>query len=66
MTFTLLFPSHHRWYIATQGNIRSVVKKKKLKCFMSDRRHTKNYKMHGTQQRTKTTAIDDSSDLIKI
>lgn len=32
---------------------------------MGDSRRTENHKMHGTQQRTKTTAIDDSSDLIK-
>lgn len=33
---------------------------------MSDRRRIENHKMHGTQLMTMTTAIDDSSDRIRI
>lgn len=33
---------------------------------MGNRRRTENPKMHGTQQQTRTTAIDDSSDLLRI
>lgn len=33
---------------------------------MGDRRRTENHKMHSTQQRTRTTAIDDSSHIIQI
>lgn len=33
---------------------------------MSDRQRTENHKMHGTQLLTMTTAIDDSSDLIRV